>query len=182
MLANAFPSQSSAAPLCVLLWRVRLHLGCGSKLSAAASPAIRCLQQERWCRPEPRSWYASRVEFVCQLVTGTMRWNDINAELRSLKTAGRDVELNGVHYDSRRVGAGDVFVAMRGGSTDGNRFVDAALQQGAAAIVTDSSEIFDRLRSDHPSLPIALVEHGRRALAEVSAAVFGHPERQLKLS
>lgn len=111
-----------------------------------------------------------------------MRWNEINAELRSLKTAGRGVEISGVHYDSRRVGLGDVFVAMRGGSTDGNRFVDAALQQGAAAIVTDSSETFDQLENSHPDLPIALVEHGRRALAEVSAAVFGHPERKLKLS
>jgi UDP-N-acetylmuramoyl-L-alanyl-D-glutamate--2,6-diaminopimelate ligase len=111
-----------------------------------------------------------------------MRWNDINAELRSLKTAGPDVEIRGVHYDSRRVGPGDVFVAMRGGSTDGNRFVDAALRQGAAAIVTDSSEMFDQLQRDQPDLPIALVEHGRRALAKVSAAVFGHPERQLKLS
>jgi UDP-N-acetylmuramoyl-L-alanyl-D-glutamate--2,6-diaminopimelate ligase len=71
---------------------------------------------------------------------------------------------------------------MRGGSTDGNRFIDAALQEGAAAIVTDSPEVFDQLQLDQPNLPIALVEHGRRALAEVSAAVFGHPERQLKLS
>jgi UDP-N-acetylmuramoyl-L-alanyl-D-glutamate--2,6-diaminopimelate ligase len=111
-----------------------------------------------------------------------MRWNDINAELRSLKTAGGDAEIKGVHYDSRRVSAGDIFVAMRGGSTDGNRFVDAALQQGAIAIVTDSSEIFDQLRRNQPDLPVALVEHGRRALAEVSAAVFGNPERKLNLS
>jgi len=111
-----------------------------------------------------------------------MRWNDINAELRSLKTAGSDAEIGGVQYDSRRIGPGDVFVAMRGGSTDGNRFVSTALQQSASAIVTDSSEIFDELRNSHPDLPIALVEHGRRALAEVSAAVFGHPERDLKLT
>jgi UDP-N-acetylmuramoyl-L-alanyl-D-glutamate--2,6-diaminopimelate ligase len=111
-----------------------------------------------------------------------MRWNDISAELRSLKTAGGDAEIRGVHYDSRRVGPGDVFVAMRGGSTDGNRFVDTALQQGAAAIVTDSPEVFDQLQLNHPDLPVALVEHGRRALAEVSATVFGHPEHQLKLS
>ncbi|HEY4008578.1 MAG TPA: UDP-N-acetylmuramoyl-L-alanyl-D-glutamate--2,6-diaminopimelate ligase, partial [Acidobacteriaceae bacterium] len=111
-----------------------------------------------------------------------MRWSDITAELHSQKTSGRaDIEIRGVQYDSRHVGPGDVFVAMRGGSTDGNRFVDAALQQGAA-IITDSSEIFDRLQSSHPQLPLALVEHGRRALAEVSAAVFGHPERTLKLS
>jgi UDP-N-acetylmuramoyl-L-alanyl-D-glutamate--2,6-diaminopimelate ligase len=111
-----------------------------------------------------------------------MRWNEINAELRSLKTAGPDAEITGVEYDSRRVASGDIFVAMRGGSTDGNRFVNAALQQHAAAIVTDSSEIFDELRNSHSNLPIALVEHGRRALAETSASVFDHPERKLKLS
>jgi UDP-N-acetylmuramoyl-L-alanyl-D-glutamate--2,6-diaminopimelate ligase len=111
-----------------------------------------------------------------------MRWSEITAELRSQKTAGRDAEINGVQYDSRRITPGDVFVAMRGGSTDGNRFVEAALREGAAALVTDSAEIFDQLRTARPDLPIALVQHGRRALAEVSAAVFGHPEGKLKLS
>lgn len=112
-----------------------------------------------------------------------MRWSDITGELHSLKSAGRaDIDVRGVQYDSRRVAAGDVFVAMRGESTDGNRYLDVALQQGAAAIVTDSSEAFDRLQTSHPQLPTALVEHGRRALAEISAAVFGHPERKLKLS
>ncbi len=112
-----------------------------------------------------------------------MRWSDITAELHSVKSAGcADIDVRGVQYDSRRIGPGDVFVAMRGGSTDGNRFVDAALQQSAAAIVTDTSEVFDRLQASRPELPIALVERGRRALAEVSAAVFGHPERKLKLS
>ncbi|HEV2577756.1 MAG TPA: UDP-N-acetylmuramoyl-L-alanyl-D-glutamate--2,6-diaminopimelate ligase [Acidobacteriaceae bacterium] len=112
-----------------------------------------------------------------------MRWSDITAELHSKKVAGpADIEISGVQYDSRRVGPGDVFVAMRGGSTDGNRFVATALQQGAAALVTDSAEIFEQLHTSHPELPLALVEHGRRALAEVSAAVFDHPEGKLKLS
>jgi len=98
-------------------------------------------------------------------------------------TAGdSDVDVRGVQYDSRRVGAGDVFVAMQGGTTDGNKFVDAALQLGAAAVVTDSEDVFVRLHEARPELAIALVEHGRRALAEVSAAVFGHPEKKLKLS
>jgi UDP-N-acetylmuramoyl-L-alanyl-D-glutamate--2,6-diaminopimelate ligase len=48
--------------------------------------------------------------------------------------------------------------------------------------VTDSAEVFAELRERQPELALALVEHGRRALAEVSAAVFGHPERALKLS
>jgi UDP-N-acetylmuramoyl-L-alanyl-D-glutamate--2,6-diaminopimelate ligase len=95
---------------------------------------------------------------------------------------GPPAEVTGVAYDSRRVGRGDVFVAMRGGVTDGNRFVDAALQQGAAAVVTDSHEVYAKLRQEHASVGAALVEHGRRALAEVAAVVMGHPERRLALS
>jgi UDP-N-acetylmuramoyl-L-alanyl-D-glutamate--2,6-diaminopimelate ligase len=87
-----------------------------------------------------------------------------------------------VQYDSRRVAAGDVFVAMRGGTTDGNRFVDAAIHRGAAAVVTDSAAMFAELRERQPELAVALVEHGRRGLAEVSAVVFGHPEKALKIS
>ena len=56
------------------------------------------------------------------------------------------MDVAGVEYDSRRVRRGDVFVAMRGGTTDGNRFIDAAIAQGAAAMVTDSREAYERLR------------------------------------
>src|SRR6202034_3186699 len=66
--------------------------------------------------------------------------------------------------------------------TDGNRFVDAALKQGAAAVVTDSREVYARLRREQLSVGAAVVEHGRRALAEVSATVMEHPERRLALS
>ena len=112
-----------------------------------------------------------------------MRWDEAIAKVSLLERGGRgDIAVRGVHYDSRRVTGGDVFVAMRGGTTDGNRFIEMALRQGAAAIVTDTSEVFTDLRERQPELALALVEHGRRALADVSAAVFGHPERELKLS
>ena len=92
------------------------------------------------------------------------------------------MRVSGVQYDSRRVGAGDVFVAMRGGVVDGNGFVEDALKRGAAALVTDSAEVYARLAREHPATGAALVEHGRRALSEVSSSVFGRPERQLALS
>ena len=71
---------------------------------------------------------------------------------------------------------------MRGGTTDGNRYIDAAIAQGAAAIVTDSAEAYAKLRRERPELAVARVEHGRRALAQLAAAVLGHPERRLKVS
>src|ERR1700729_1721425 len=111
-----------------------------------------------------------------------MNWDQVCAVLTAVERGGPSVEVTGVAYDSRRVGRGDVFVAMRGEATDGNRFVDAALKQGAAAGVTDSREVYARLRREQLSVGAAVVEHGRRALAEVGAAVMGHPERRLELS
>jgi UDP-N-acetylmuramoyl-L-alanyl-D-glutamate--2,6-diaminopimelate ligase len=111
-----------------------------------------------------------------------MNWETVCAGLSAIECGGPSVEVHGVEYDSRRVGRGDVFVAMRGDATDGNRYIEAAVAQGAAAVVTDSREAYAELRREHVGVAAALVERGRRALAEASAAVLGHPERRLALS
>jgi UDP-N-acetylmuramoyl-L-alanyl-D-glutamate--2,6-diaminopimelate ligase len=110
-----------------------------------------------------------------------MQWNELIRDVAAVSRgpASGDAAVTGVEYDSRRVVAGSVFVAMRGGTTDGNRYIDAALQHGAAGIVTDSAESFARLTATHPQTAALLVEHGRTALAQVAAAYFGHPERKL---
>ena len=47
--------------------------------------------------------------------------------------------ISGLEYDSRRIKPGDLFVAMRGESSDGNKFIDQAIAAGAVAVVTDSA-------------------------------------------
>ncbi len=109
-----------------------------------------------------------------------MRWQNVLRETTTTRTGNiPDADVTGVAYDSRRVLPGDIFVAMRGGAVDGNRFLDQALAAGAAAILTDAPEAFRTLTD---RVPCALVDHGRRALAQASAAVFHHPERDLKLT
>ncbi len=109
-----------------------------------------------------------------------MKWNDLIAEVDAIGSSGSSsVPITGVEYDSRRVRPGAVFVAMKGGSTDGNRFVQKAIAAGALGIITDSEQAFDHLTVYHPDQAILHVEHGRRALAQASAAFFGHPERSL---
>jgi len=109
-----------------------------------------------------------------------MLWNELIAEVTALSSVEADgIEVAGVEYDSRRILPGSVFVAMRGGTTDGNRYISAAIAQGAAGIITDSPEAFARLAEENPAIPRLLVAHGRTALAQAAAAFFGHPERQL---
>jgi UDP-N-acetylmuramoyl-L-alanyl-D-glutamate--2,6-diaminopimelate ligase len=109
-----------------------------------------------------------------------MNWNDLIDEITAVGAGGGSGQpVTGVEYDSRRVRPGTVFVAMKGGSTDGNRYVEKAIAAGALGIITDSAPKFDHLLVFQPGLPVLEVEHGRRALAAASAAFFGHPERRL---
>jgi UDP-N-acetylmuramoyl-L-alanyl-D-glutamate--2,6-diaminopimelate ligase len=81
-----------------------------------------------------------------------------------------DPGVSSVEYDSRRVKPGCVFVAMRGETSDGNRFIDQAIQAGAVAVVTDSAA-----EKQRANVAWALVPHGRRALARVSANFYKKP-------
>jgi UDP-N-acetylmuramoyl-L-alanyl-D-glutamate--2,6-diaminopimelate ligase len=109
-----------------------------------------------------------------------MKWNDLAQEVTAVEAAGDAAQpITSVEYDSRRVRPEAVFVAIKGGSTDGNRFVEKALAAGALGIITDSPQTFDHLLVYQPGIPVLEVAHGRRALAEASAAFFDHPERKL---
>ncbi len=108
-----------------------------------------------------------------------MRFEEAMCGVVVLEDGVGAAEVMGVEYDSRRARPGDVFVAMRGGVTDGNRFVNDALGRGAAAVVTDSRAVWE---ARDGRVPMTLVEHGRRALSGVAANVFGHPERKLALT
>ncbi|HEX8533749.1 MAG TPA: Mur ligase family protein, partial [Allosphingosinicella sp.] len=53
-------------------------------------------------------------------------------------TASSAFDANGVAFDSREIGAGDLFIAMKGELTDGHRFLDKAFASGAAgALVSE---------------------------------------------
>ncbi len=85
--------------------------------------------------------------------------------------------VRGVEYDSRQVKPGDVFVAMRGETSDGNKYIDQAIAAGAVAVVTDS--VAEKPRE---GVAWAQVPHGRRALARLSANFYRRPAERLALT
>jgi UDP-N-acetylmuramoyl-L-alanyl-D-glutamate--2,6-diaminopimelate ligase len=88
-----------------------------------------------------------------------------------------DASVTGVEYDSRRVKPGSAFVAMHGESSDGNRFIDQAIKAGAVAVVTDSPN-----EKPREGVAWAVVPHGRRALARVSANFYKHPAERIAIT
>src|ERR1700693_3621156 len=90
---------------------------------------------------------------------------------------GGDPGVSGVEYDSRRVKPGCLFVAMRGESSDGNRFIDSAISAGAVGVVTDSAA-----EKARPGVAWAVVPNGRRASARVSANFYGKPAGRIAVT
>ncbi len=83
-------------------------------------------------------------------------------------------EITNIAYDSRRVTAGSLFVALKGEKLDGAEFIHQAIERGAEAIVTDNPGNTYRVTTIH-------VPNARKALADLSCAFYRHPASKLKL-
>ncbi len=84
-----------------------------------------------------------------------------------------NVEIKGIAYDSRKVKEGYLFVAIRGFETDGHKYIESALANGAVAVLGE-----DDINGD---FTYVRVKDSRRALAMCGAQFYGHPERKLKI-
>lgn len=95
------------------------------------------------------------------------------SEVTAHPAAGGDPVLTQVVYRAQDVSAGALFVAISGNRADGHDFIQEAEKNGAAAIIAE--------RPVSTSLPLIRVADSRKALAEASAAFFGHPSGALTL-
>ncbi|MFZ7104947.1 MAG: UDP-N-acetylmuramoyl-L-alanyl-D-glutamate--2,6-diaminopimelate ligase [Peptococcaceae bacterium] len=86
-----------------------------------------------------------------------------------------NISIGGIKYDSRTVGQGELFIAIKGFKTDGHQFIDKAIANGAVAIVIENESF------STDKCPWILVENGRTALADLSAAFYNYPSRELIL-
>ncbi len=90
-------------------------------------------------------------------------------------------QVRGVlHTDSRRVGAGDGFIAWPGGVTDGRQFVASALKQGATACVVEHAGVDAFAWGNHDiSDTIATYDGLKAASGLIAAAYYEQPSQQL---
>src|SRR5204863_4143843 len=85
------------------------------------------------------------------------------AALSGGRASGADLRFDGVSTDSRSIGRGQLFVALRGEHFDGHDFLVAAAARGAAAAMVDV-----RYQGQFP-LPVVIVDDTRRALGQLAA-------------
>ncbi len=97
-----------------------------------------------------------------------------------------DVEVNGLHFDSRKINKGDVFVAQVGTAVDGHTFIDGCVAKGASAIVLSKREYMadvqrDNVQCTKGGTTFILVENTDKALGLMASKWFGEPSKELTL-
>ncbi|MCF8127073.1 MAG: UDP-N-acetylmuramoyl-L-alanyl-D-glutamate--2,6-diaminopimelate ligase [Deltaproteobacteria bacterium] len=95
-----------------------------------------------------------------------------------------NVEISHVNYDSRKIGPGDLFVAMKGYTQDGHDFIGDAVSKGAAAILSESAPdtVFQKSSCKPKQPPVFIqVPDSRKALSKVAVAFYGHPFHDMNL-
>ena len=105
-----------------------------------------------------------------------MRLFEILKGIEPLQTIGGDPEVGGICFDSRQVGQGSCFVAQVGTRTDGHDYIDAAVHDGAVAVVCQRMP-------EHCTDGVAYVQvaDSDLALGVMADNYYGHPSHRLKL-
>ncbi len=84
-----------------------------------------------------------------------------------------DLEIKGIAYDSRKVQDGYLFIAIKGFETDGHKYIDSAIKNGAVAVLGEDDI--------DCGCTYVKAKDSRKALALTSAEYFEHPEKKLKI-
>ena len=87
-----------------------------------------------------------------------------------------DIAIDKMDFDSRKIEANDVFVAIRGSISDGHDFIEKAIQKGATAVICDTFP--DTINKE---VTYVQVKDTNSALAFMAANYFGEPSKNLKL-
>lgn len=91
-----------------------------------------------------------------------------------------DREISGIELDSRKLGAGALFLACKGAATDGRRFIAEAIGKGVGAVLVEADETWVDAHEE-ASVPVIPVAELPRKVGMLAARFYGEPARTLRL-
>ena len=111
-----------------------------------------------------------------------MKLKEILAGLEGLKVRGDlEVEITNLDKDSRNIGKGSLFIAIKGFEADGHDYVDKAVEQGATAVMLQEGIDLEVVKKLPKEVTVIVAKDTRYALAICSCNFYGNPSRKFKL-
>ncbi|NNM94394.1 MAG: UDP-N-acetylmuramoyl-L-alanyl-D-glutamate--2,6-diaminopimelate ligase [Bacteroidia bacterium] len=87
-----------------------------------------------------------------------------------------DIAIEGVHFDSRNVIPGSLFIAVKGGRSDGHQFIDSCIEHGAIAIVCEHIPAETKA-----GITYLCVKNSAEAMGIIASNFYNQPSEKLKL-
>ena len=112
-----------------------------------------------------------------------MLLSELLGTIQPIEVIGRtDIQISNLHFDSRQIGAGDLFVAQVGTAVDGHTFIESCVAKGCAAVVLSNKAYMPKEPSNKElSTTYILVENTDNALGMLASQWFGNPSHELTL-
>ncbi len=95
-----------------------------------------------------------------------------------------DVEISHLNYHSRKIGPGDLFVAMKGYAQDGHDFIGDAVSRGDTAVLSELAPdmVIQKLSRKPNQMPVVLqVSDSRKALSRLAVTFYHTPFHNMNL-
>lgn len=112
-----------------------------------------------------------------------MKLNELLNKVKVVQVVGNAElkEIINITIDSRSAGKYSIFFAIEGFKTDGHRFVQDVINNGAEAVVVQNANVVPDQVFMHAGCVKIVVEDTRKALAEFSNVFYDEPSKKLKL-
>lgn len=106
-----------------------------------------------------------------------MRASEVFNRIPTLETHGTlETEISGIVFDSRKVSAGALYIAVKGVVTDGHAFIANAVDKGASVVVC---EIFPEQLKEN--ITYIKVKNSAKTLGKLASNFYGNPSENLQL-
>ena len=94
-----------------------------------------------------------------------------------------EVDITDVDIDSRKVGKGHLFVAIKGTQVDGHKFIPTAVSQGASAVLCEvlPEDAENTVNGEGKQVTFVQVASTEDAIGKVATLFFGDPSKKVKL-
>ena len=94
-----------------------------------------------------------------------------------------EVDITDVDIDSRKVGKGHLFVAIKGTQVDGHKFIPTAVSQGASAVLCEvlPEDAENTVNGEGERVTFVQVASTEDAIGKVATLFFGDPSKKVKL-
>jgi UDP-N-acetylmuramoyl-L-alanyl-D-glutamate--2,6-diaminopimelate ligase len=100
-----------------------------------------------------------------------------------LESVGKNttkIEIREIQFDSRKVQAGDVFVAIKGTTSDGHDYIETAIKNGAVAVVYETLTNSINISLYHDITAIRVLD-AAETLGKLAANYYQNPTNQVQL-